>query len=192
MDTASNNNLPTASASRAYRLALTILILLNLAKALLIIGGGQPFPESDGVNYWKMGIDVANDHARDAWDFLRGYVSDAHQFIFSRAGFAWDGLPRDRISVIRPSIDAFAPKNAEQSREQSLAIMATAGNQTITATDSATAAIAGTTNAISVSPGAATHFAVGVTPNQVQLETVQFGVAFYFLMAELKAKDVVP
>jgi trehalose synthase len=78
---------------------------------------------------WRchVGIDVANDHARDAWDFLRGYVSDAHLFIFSRAGFAWEGLPRDRISVIRPSIDAFAPKNAEQSREQSLAIMATAG-----------------------------------------------------------------
>ena len=78
---------------------------------------------------WRchVGLDVANDHARDAWDFLRGYVSDAHLFVFSRAGFAWEGLPRDRISVIRPSIDAFAPKNAEQSREQSLAIMATAG-----------------------------------------------------------------
>jgi trehalose synthase len=36
-------------------------------------------------------------------------------------------LPRDRIAVIRPSIDAFAPKNAEQEREQSLAILATAG-----------------------------------------------------------------
>ena len=78
---------------------------------------------------WRchVGLDVANDHARDAWDFLRGYVLDAHLFIFSRAGFAWDGLPRERISVIRPSIDAFAPKNAEQPREQSLAIMATAG-----------------------------------------------------------------
>jgi trehalose synthase len=78
---------------------------------------------------WRchVGIDVANDHARHAWEFLRGYVSDAHLFIFSRAGFAWDGLPRDRISVIRPSIDAFAPKNADQDPEQSLAIMATAG-----------------------------------------------------------------
>lgn len=78
---------------------------------------------------WRchVGLDVANAHARDAWEFLRGYVSDAHMFIFSRAGFAWEGLPRDRVAVIRPSIDAFAPKNAEQSREQSLAIMATAG-----------------------------------------------------------------
>ena len=78
---------------------------------------------------WRchVGLDVANDRAREAWDFLRGYVLDAHVFIFSRAGFAWEGLPRDQISVIRPSIDAFAPKNAEQDREQSLAIMATAG-----------------------------------------------------------------
>jgi trehalose synthase len=78
---------------------------------------------------WRchVGLDVANDRARDAWDFLRGYVHDAHVLIFSRAGFAWEGLPRDRVSVIRPSIDAFAPKNAEQAPEQSLAIMATAG-----------------------------------------------------------------
>ena len=78
---------------------------------------------------WRchVGIDVANDHARQAWDFLRGYVLDAHLFIFSRAGFAWEGLPRDRVSVIRPSIDAFAPKNAEQARDQSLAIMRAAG-----------------------------------------------------------------
>ncbi len=78
---------------------------------------------------WRchVGLDVANEHARDAWDFLRGYVSDAHAFIFSRGGFAWEGLPRDRIAVIRPSIDAFAPKNAEQGPEQSLAILAAAG-----------------------------------------------------------------
>jgi trehalose synthase len=85
--------------------------------------------ETGATIMWRchVGLDVANDHAREAWDFLRGYVMDAHVFIFSRAGFAWEGLPRDRISVIRPSIDAFAPKNAEQSQEQSLAIMATAG-----------------------------------------------------------------
>jgi trehalose synthase len=78
---------------------------------------------------WRchVGLDVANDHARAAWDFLRGYVLGAHAFIFSRGGFAWEGLPRDRIAVIRPSIDAFAPKNAEQDPEQSLAILATAG-----------------------------------------------------------------
>jgi trehalose synthase len=78
---------------------------------------------------WRchVGLDSANTCARDAWSFLRGYVLAADLFVFSRAGFAWEGLPRDRLAVIRPSIDAFAPKNAEQTREQSLAILAAAG-----------------------------------------------------------------
>jgi hypothetical protein len=78
---------------------------------------------------WRchVGLDAANEHAREAWNFLRGHVLNAHVFIFSRAGFAWEGLPRDHVSVIRPSIDAFAPKNAEQTPEQALAILATAG-----------------------------------------------------------------
>jgi trehalose synthase len=74
-----------------------------------------------------VGLDDANTHAREAWNVPRGYVLPADAFVFSRAGFAWDGLPRDRISVIRPSIDAFAPKHAEQEPEQSMAILSTAG-----------------------------------------------------------------
>jgi trehalose synthase len=78
---------------------------------------------------WRchVGLDHANDCARQAWDFLRGYVLEADLFVFSRAGFAWEGLPRGKITVIRPSIDAFSPKNAEQTREQSLAILSRAG-----------------------------------------------------------------
>ncbi len=78
---------------------------------------------------WRchVGLDHANDHAREAWSFLRDHVLEAHMYVFSRAGFAWEGLPRDRISVIRPSIDAFSPKNAHQTYEQTSAILATAG-----------------------------------------------------------------
>jgi trehalose synthase len=85
--------------------------------------------ETGATVMWRchVGLDIANDHAREAWDFLRRYVLDAHVFIFSRGGFAWEGLPRERIAVIRPSIDAFAPKNAEQAPEQSLAILTAAG-----------------------------------------------------------------
>ena len=85
--------------------------------------------ETGATVVWRchVGLDVANDHARTAWAFLREYVLPAHAFVFSRAGFAWDGLPRDRVAVIRPSIDVFSPKNAEQSSEQSLAILSTAG-----------------------------------------------------------------
>jgi trehalose synthase len=59
---------------------------------------------------WRchVGLDGANDYARDAWSFLRGYVLDAHRFVFSRGGFAWDDLPRERVTVIHPSIDSKA------------------------------------------------------------------------------------
>jgi trehalose synthase len=92
-------------------------------------GLGATVRQTGATVMWRchVGLDSVNERAREAWDFLRGYVLDAHVYIFSRAGFAWEGLPRDRISVIRPSIDAFAPKNAEQEREQSLSILATAG-----------------------------------------------------------------
>jgi trehalose synthase len=43
--------------------------------------------------------------------------------VFSRDAFAWEGLPAERVAVIQPSIDAFSPKNAEQTR----AILARAG-----------------------------------------------------------------
>ncbi len=78
---------------------------------------------------WRchVGLDDPNDHAREAWDFLRPYVEGADAYVFSRECFAWEGLDREKITVIQPTVDAFAPKNAEQTREQSLAILASAG-----------------------------------------------------------------
>jgi trehalose synthase len=77
---------------------------------------------------WRchVGRDHGNQFAREAWSFLRGYVLEADAFVFSRAAFVWEGLPQERIAVIQPSIDAFSPKNAPQSREQSLAILSRA------------------------------------------------------------------
>ena len=78
---------------------------------------------------WRchVGLDRPNDATRAAWDFLRPYVIGADAYVFSRAGFAWEDLPRDRLSVIRPSIDAFSPKNAELSAERARAILSEAG-----------------------------------------------------------------
>ena len=75
---------------------------------------------------WRchIGLDEPNDHARRAWSFLRPYVSDADAFVFSRPAFVWDGLPDERVSVIQPSIDAFSPKNADQTPAQTEAILA--------------------------------------------------------------------
>ncbi len=78
---------------------------------------------------WRchVGIDHPNRFARDAWDFLRGYVLGADAYVFSRKTFAWEGLDPSKIAVIQPTVDAFCPKNAAQTREQSLAILSRAG-----------------------------------------------------------------
>ena len=64
---------------------------------------------------WRchVGIDDPNELARDAWAFLLPYVAPADAYVFSRECFAWDGLDRDRITIIAPTIDAFAAKNVD-------------------------------------------------------------------------------
>jgi trehalose synthase len=78
---------------------------------------------------WRchVGLDEPNDLARVAWAFLLPYLLAADAFVFSRACFAWDGLPPEKIAVIRPSIDAFSPKNALQPPDLALAILAKTG-----------------------------------------------------------------
>jgi trehalose synthase len=63
---------------------------------------------------WRshIGADEPNDLAREAWRFLTAYVEPADAYIFSRAGYVWEGLDRSKVSIIAPSIDAFSPKNA--------------------------------------------------------------------------------
>ncbi|MEA2399607.1 MAG: trehalose synthase [Thermoleophilaceae bacterium] len=66
---------------------------------------------------WRchIGLDLPNEITRETWDFLLPYVRHADAYVFSRESFAWEGLDRDRIVVIPPSIDPFAPKNEELS-----------------------------------------------------------------------------
>ena len=78
---------------------------------------------------WRchVGRDHVNNSAHEAWNFLRPYVLGAHAYVFSRRAFVWDGLDLDKVTVISPSIDAFSPKNAEQSPAQTRAILSAAG-----------------------------------------------------------------
>jgi len=65
---------------------------------------------------WRchVGIDEHNDQSRIGWEFLRRYLEPfVDHYVFSDARFPPDWVPRDRISVIWPSIDPFAPKNQE-------------------------------------------------------------------------------
>ena len=62
---------------------------------------------------WRchVGIDTPNQAAREAWAFLLPCARRAALTVFSRQGFAWEGLDQDRIRVVPPSIDPFSPKN---------------------------------------------------------------------------------
>jgi trehalose synthase len=74
-----------------------------------------------------VGIDRPNPLARTAWDFLRPYVQAADVHVFSRHAYAWEGLDRDRLAVVPPCIDAFAPKNQPLGDDQVGAILKAAG-----------------------------------------------------------------
>ncbi|HEX7300171.1 MAG TPA: glycosyltransferase [Solirubrobacteraceae bacterium] len=78
---------------------------------------------------WRchVGLDRPNELARETWEFLKHYIVEAHAYVFSRASFAWEGLPADRIVVIPPSIDAFAPKNVDLDGETVSAVLRAAG-----------------------------------------------------------------
>jgi trehalose synthase len=74
-----------------------------------------------------VGTDHPNQRARAAWDFLRSYLQAADAYVFSRHAYAWEGLSREKLAVIPPCIDAFAPKNQRLEGEQVAAILAAAG-----------------------------------------------------------------
>ena len=78
---------------------------------------------------WRchVGLDVPNDFARSAWDFLRPYLEDARAHVFSRRAFAWEDLDPERLFVIPPSIDVFTPKNQPLEPQTVSAILAMAG-----------------------------------------------------------------
>jgi trehalose synthase len=78
---------------------------------------------------WRchVGVDVPNAEAREAWEFLLPFVREAEAYVFSRASFAWDDLDPERVTVIPPSIDAFAPKNQDLDDETVGAILRCAG-----------------------------------------------------------------
>jgi trehalose synthase len=78
---------------------------------------------------WRchIGVDRPGDLARSVWDFLRPYVVDADAYVFSRERFVWEGLDRDRVWIVPPSIDAFSPKNQDLDPETVRSILAVIG-----------------------------------------------------------------
>ena len=76
-------------------------------------GLAAPLRDAGAYVVWRchVGIDDPNDLSRSAWDFLRGYVQPADEYVFSREAFEWEGLDTERMAIIPPSIDAFSAKN---------------------------------------------------------------------------------
>jgi trehalose synthase len=64
---------------------------------------------------WRchIGVDRPNDVAREAWEFLRGYVEAADAYVFSRRAYLWEGLDEERAWFMPPVIDPFSPKNED-------------------------------------------------------------------------------
>jgi trehalose synthase len=78
---------------------------------------------------WRchVGVDEPNDLVREAWSFLLPYVADADAFVFSREAFVWDGIDRERVRIIPPTIDVFAPKNQDLPPETVRAVLVASG-----------------------------------------------------------------
>jgi trehalose synthase len=74
--------------------------------------------EAGAVVIWRchVGLDMPNELARGAWRFLTPYITEADAYVFSREAFQWEGLQENKMNIIPPSIDAFAPKNQEMNR----------------------------------------------------------------------------
>ncbi len=78
---------------------------------------------------WRchIGLDTPHELARRAWEFLIPYVQEADAYVFSREAFEWEGLDKEKVTIIPPSIDAFSPKNQELDRDHVLSILTVAG-----------------------------------------------------------------
>lgn len=81
------------------------------------------------IPVWRchIGSDHSNEQTTLGWAFLEPYLREARFFVFSRSVYAPAFVPTDRIAVIAPSIDPFAPKNQPLSEEVVRAILVTTG-----------------------------------------------------------------
>jgi trehalose synthase len=74
-----------------------------------------PLIESGALVIWRchIGHEQPNELVAEAWRFLLPYVEQAHAYVFSRPDYVPREISKDRVAIIRPSIDAFSAKNQE-------------------------------------------------------------------------------
>jgi trehalose synthase len=119
------------------------VLAANAEELLALIGPGDVAilhdPQTAGLTevlvkvgvkvLWRchIGIDEQTDISRNAWEFLRPYLSPAHGYVFTKRQFAPLWVPLARTWIIPPSIDPFSAKNADLDQESVRAILATIG-----------------------------------------------------------------
>jgi trehalose synthase len=110
----------------AQRVGPGDVVLLHDPQTAGMVG---PLVETGVPVIWRshVGLDVPNERAREAWRFLIGYVVPAAAYVFSRPGYTWEGLDAAKVTVIPPSIDAFAPKNHAMSFTSVTAVLRATG-----------------------------------------------------------------
>jgi trehalose synthase len=102
---------------------------------------------------WRchVGVDVAGPVARAAWQFLDAYVKASEAWVFSRAAHVWHGLPRSRVAVIPPCIDALSTKNCaldDSAREAILHVSGLVRSDHVTPSDARFRRLDGTTGVV--------------------------------------------
>ena len=108
-------------AGRHGRFASDIVFLHDPQTAGLV----EPIRETGATVVWRchVGLDLPNDLARQAWDFLRAYVEEADAYVFSREEFVWEGLDtregldrrRRRSTRSRPRTRSSTPETVARS-----------------------------------------------------------------------------
>lgn len=78
---------------------------------------------------WRchIGRDDTNESTERGWQFLREYVLAAEAFVFSRASYVPDWVPRERAVVIQPSIDPYSTKNRPMDDRQTKRVLLEVG-----------------------------------------------------------------
>lgn len=92
-------------------------------------GLAAPLKATGATVIWRchIGADQPNAAVLRAQDFLLPYVREADAWVFSREGYAWQGLNHGGAWTMAPSIDPFAPKNQELDPEAIEAILGAVG-----------------------------------------------------------------
>lgn len=79
---------------------------------------------------WRchVGIDHDNQYTDEAWSYLRGFLEgNVDQYVFTRASYAPEWVPPEKLRVIKPSIDPLAPKNQDLAESDVLGALRGAG-----------------------------------------------------------------